>query len=118
MNNAEFKKQMDSLIEVFGPAEYQKRMPIIYELVSDLPEKNFAWIVKHFILTKSIKYPPLPEEFREAAAQQRKRIREDSFKKEFRENDEPESGGVVLKQFLERLGAKNAIEAMQKLKHK
>lgn len=118
MTKQQFMTHMQNLLKVFGRTEYENRMEVIYELVADLPEANFAWIVKHFTLTKSVKYPPLPEEFREAAQLQRKHIRENVFQKEIRQNDEPESGGVVLKQFLEKLGAKSPTEALEKIKQR
>jgi len=114
MTDREFKKHMQDLIKVFGTSEYENRMQYIYEIVSDLPENYFAWIIKHFILTKSVKYPPLPEEFREAAELQRKHIREKDSQKEVFKIAELEPTGEALTDILSKFGASNLYEVIKK----
>lgn len=113
MTKDEFKKHMDSITAVFGEAEYKARMPVIYELVCDLPASNFAWICKHFLLTKSVKYPPLPEEFREAAAGQRKIIT-NGQREHRRIVDMPVPSGEALESTLKKLGVPSLSEAIRK----
>lgn len=67
-----FRKQMQIIINDFGNAEYTpNRVNLIWNHCKDLPDNNFSWIVKHFCLTKPVKYPPVPNDFIEEANKQR-----------------------------------------------
>lgn len=106
-----FNRQMKIIIEDFGPAEYTThKMRIIWEHCGDLPDKNFAWIVQHFLRSRSVKYPPLPDHFIEAAIEQRKFLRES--KPQLRTVNELEPASRPLKDILAEMGASNVIEAM------
>lgn len=109
-----FHQQMKIIIENFKPDEYTPgRVAIIWEDCKDLPEKSFAWIVKHFLRTKSVKYPPLPEDFIIAATEQRKLVN-DGWKKQPEFSDAPAPSGEALDQVLKRLGVPNLLEAVKK----
>lgn len=112
-----FNKQMQFIIDDFGPAEYPThKMRIIWEQCGDLPPKNFAWIVQHFLRSRSVKYPPLPDHFIEAAIEQRKHLREP--KPQLRTANELEPVGRPLNEILADMGANNVIEAMQLFRSK
>lgn len=71
-----FADQMTIVFEDFGRDEYTtNRLKIIWESCKDLPDKNFAAIVRHFQRSRSVKWPPLPDHFIEEAINQRKTIR-------------------------------------------
>lgn len=70
-----FEEQMSIIASNFGSTEYTKdRVAIIFEIVKDLPDENFKKIVRFFLETKSVKWPPLPSDFREAYYAQKKII--------------------------------------------
>ncbi len=115
MTQDAFMKHMQDIIKIFGAKEYENRMPLIYETVSDLPEKNFAWICKHFCMTVPVKYPPLPTHFEEAAIEQRKKLSDGyGYKKE--SYDVPMPAGDALNDVLKRLGVANLTEAIKRRK--
>ncbi len=103
---------MEALVKIFGPTEYKDRMGLIFTEVQDLPERHFAWICKHFSMTKSVKYPPLPEEFREAANLQRKHINEGMVSKRVSE-ELPIPSGEALDGVFKKLGVTNLSEAIK-----
>lgn len=64
---------MKVLVRNFGAGEFTKdRMLMIWNICSDLPDENFGALIRFFMETKPLKYPPLPVEFREQANAQRK----------------------------------------------
>lgn len=113
-----FVEQMKLIVADFGADEYTPhRMSLIWDHCKDLTDRSFAWIVRHFCETKSVKYPPLPTHFAEAALEQHKILRQTfGEKKVVRAADEPERTGVVLYEFLERTGARTVWEGIQKSK--
>lgn len=114
-----FENQMKILIADFGPAEYTTmKTKIIWEFCHHLPERNFAYIIRHFLETKSVKYPPLPTHFREAAMEQEKIIRgEASFQKiNQAEEISMEHAAEGMRSYLKSIGAESIIDAIQKNK--
>ncbi len=70
-----FKNQILILTRNFGATEYTPdRIALIWSICNDLDDKAFERVIKFFLETKSVRYPPVPAEFREAAVLQRKLI--------------------------------------------
>lgn len=65
---SEFDEGMQDILSTFGMNEYsKKRIELIKSHTKDLMPGEFKKIVKHFLETKSVKYPPLPNDFLEQA---------------------------------------------------
>lgn len=75
MTEKEFSDAMKPILQDFGPLQYPpNRMKLIFDICKDLPEINFKAVVTFFLETKPIQYPPLPNDFRDAANTQRKHL--------------------------------------------
>ncbi len=113
-----FRKQMQIIINDFGNNEYTpNRVNLIWSHCKDLPEDNFARIVKHFCLTKPVKYPPLPNDFIEEANRQRNLINSE-IKRPISWDDGLTRSDDALEKVLKGMGASNLSEAVQKAKLK
>lgn len=114
-----YQQQMKILIEDFGPTEFTvHKTKMIWESCYDLPNENFAKIVKHFIKTKSNKYPPLPIHFEECAIEQRKTLNGE-HRLLTHSNDEKttiEQAGIALNEYLTKIGATSIMHAIEKQK--
>lgn len=113
-----FQQEMKTLIEDFGPTEFTNhKMKMIWEFCFDLPERSFAYIIKHFIETRSVKYPPLPTHFREAALEQKKiLLRENVNWDKSNEEITTAQAGEALNSYLTKIGAGSILEAIDKSK--
>ena len=112
-----FQNQLKILMEDFGPDEYTKnKTQMIWEFCHELPEKNFAFVIRHFIETRSVKYPPLPTHFREAALEQKKILRGESIHSKIEETGTIEQAGEALQGYLSKIGAGRILEAIEKNK--
>jgi len=114
MNRQEFEKAMGPIFENFGNGEYTPmRVKIIWDNCGDLPRRNFEWIVAHFLRSRSLKYPPLPDHFIEAAIEQRKVLSERRFNQ-----PEPTKGLQPTGQWLEKefnkFGVTNLSDLLKK----
>lgn len=115
-----FKKIMaEQMFATFGQESYPAlRLEMIWKAVSDLPEKNFLIIVRHFVANHSIKYPPNVSDFIEKAHEQRKTLHASETRQAAntlqtiaaRDNES-------LKRALDELGEKSLMDAVFK-KHK
>lgn len=114
MNRPYFETQIKLLISDFGPTEFTSgKVSMIWEHCKDLPDENFGKIVKHFIETKSNKYPPLPTHFHEAAIEQRKLLERQGFGKTWRSGEATWSE-TPIKEIMKKLGGESAVEALEK----
>jgi hypothetical protein len=73
VTQSEFDSQMQRITGTFGDGRVysRERVAMIWGSVSDLSAKSFSNIVNLFIAT--LRQPPLPSDFREAAYAERKR---------------------------------------------
>lgn len=120
MTQSFFNQQMKLIIDTFGPVEYPPpKKQAIWDECKDLPDHAFAKIVKHFIWTKPVKYPPLPTHFFEEAIGQRKLLNQkQEAPRETTPTKEPEDSAAVLKRVLERMGASSIQDAINKQRGK
>lgn len=109
-----FQEKMKIIFADFGQTEYTpNRLQIIWEHCQDLPERSFAWIVTHFCRSKSVKYPPLPDHFIEAAMEQRKHLQGGTGTSRPAESL-PQPSGEALDNVLKKLGVLNLTEAIKR----
>ena len=110
-----FKTQMQLLTADFGPEEYTNgRIALIWETCNDLPDSSFAKIIRHFRMTKSVKYPPLPQHFFEEAINQRKLL--NSQKRNIisiEGNQSPDQPTRSLNEILGEMGFNSLAEAVR-----
>jgi len=112
-----FQSQMKIIVEDFGKEEYTKsKTQMIWDYCRDLPDRSFAYIVRHFIETKSVKYPPLPTHFKEAALEQKKILRGESVHSKIDESGTVEQAGEALQGYLSKIGATSILDAIGKQK--
>lgn len=98
---------MAVLTRNFGVAEYTAdRTALIWSIVNDLPVVGFNQIIKFFLETKPIKYPPLPAEFREQAVIIRKAYLKKSEQPKQLEHSttRPTEVSKMVEDFLHKLG--------------
>ncbi len=110
MTKACFVAQMSLLTRNFGTSEYtEERAALIWSICKDLNDKAFENIIKFFLETKSVRYPPVPSEFREAAYLQRKQANSIEPKKQLEhrpESPRPAKIDAMVNNFLVKLGSK------------
>lgn len=115
MTPESFQNLMQPILDVFGMNEYSPtRLQLIFEVVGDLPDKNFAMIVRHFCKSRSVKNPPLPTHFEEESMGQRKRILDYSMEDASQAIDD--RGPEKLQELLGKYGATNVLDLMGKIK--
>lgn len=109
-----FQQQMQILTRDFGSAEYTPtRVELIWEYCKDLPDYNFGRIIRHFLDTKPIKYPPLPTHFHEAAIEQRKSLEQQGLGKTRTFGQPAEYSQTPIKEIMKKLGGETALEALE-----
>lgn len=109
-----FEKQMSLLTSDFGTAEYTAtKVAMIWDYCKDLPEYNFGRIIRHFIETRSVKYPPLPTHFHEAAIEQRKSIDAQGLGNRRTATGELQWSDTPIKEIMKKLGGESALEALE-----
>jgi hypothetical protein len=109
-----FEKQLGLLIIDFGQAEYTpSRVNLIWEYCKDLPEYNFQRIIKHFLDTRPIKYPPLPTHFQEAALEQQKLLELQGIGNS-KFSKPGEYSNTPIKDIMKKLGGESAVEVLEK----
>ncbi len=110
-----FMQQMEILTTDFGSAEYTPtRNKLIWEYCKDLPDYNFGRIIRHFLDTKPIKYPPLPTHFHEAALEQKKLLEQQGLGKTRSYLAPGEYSNTPIKEIMKKLGGESAVEALEK----
>lgn len=115
MTRAFFLSQMKTLIEDFGAAEFtQNRMNMIWESCSDLPDRSFQNICRHFLQTKPIKYPPLPTHFIEEAQNQRKLLATGGLRLVRTETADPVNPSESLSRVLKSMGVSSLTDAVMR----
>lgn len=114
MNLQYFQQQMQILTRDFGAAEYTPtRVELIWEYCKDLPDYNFGRIIRHFLDTKPIKYPPLPTHFHEAALEQRKSLEQQGLGNRRGPLVAQEYSNTPIKEIMKKLGGESAVEALE-----
>ncbi len=114
-----FRKIMkEQIFETFGPENFPSpRLELIWKAVSDLPERNFMVIVRHFVGNQPIKYPPNVSDFIEAAHEQRKSL---AAKDTRQAANTLQTAGArdnaALKKYLDQVGADSLLDAIFKSK--
>lgn len=109
-----FHQQMALLTKNFGTAEYTPtRIELIWEHCKDLPDNNFGRIINHFLETKSVKFPPLPTHFHEAAIEQRKLLHQQGNGNGRGPIGPVEWSNTPIKEIMKKLGGENALEALE-----
>lgn len=115
MTKEYFEKQMGVLIGDFGHAEYTPaKINLIWDHCRDLPDYNFGRIIRHFLETKSVKYPPLPTHFHEAALEQKKLLESQGVGKgRVTSGGSAEWSSTPIKEIMKKLGGESALEALE-----
>jgi len=114
LNPKYFQQQMAILTGDFGPAEYTPtRVNLIWDHCKDLPDYNFGRIIRHFLETKSVKYPPLPTHFHEAAIEQRKMLDQQGLGNRRMSLAPAEYSNTPIKEIMKKLGGESALEALE-----
>lgn len=113
MTKQYYSQQIALLTSNFGTAEYTPtRIDLIWDHCKDLPDYNFGRIIRHFLETKSVKYPPLPTHFHEAALEQRKLIQQQGPVQT--RTSSGEWSNTPIKEIMKKLGGESAVEALEK----
>lgn len=114
LSKSYFEKQMGILIGDFGQAEYTPaKINLIWDHCKDLPDYNFGRIILHFLETKSVKYPPLPTHFHEAAIEQRKHLDQQGLGNRRMSLAPAEYSNTPIKEIMKKLGGESALEALE-----
>ena len=109
-----FQQQMELLFANFGKEEYTPtRVNLIHEHCKDLPDYNFGRIIRHFLETKSVKYPPLPSHFHEAALEQKKLLEQQGVGGYSKWSQPLQYSETPIKEIMQRLGGSSAVEALE-----
>lgn len=116
MTKQVFEQQITLLTRNFGTAEYTKdRIALIWSICSDLPDDGFKTIIRFFLETKSVKYPPVPSEFREQAVIIKKSIiKKIEPQKQLEHGQRSESTSKLVTEFLHKLGKVPGLTKEQK----
>lgn len=115
MTKQYYSQQIALLTTNFGTAEYTPtRIDLIWDHCKDLPDYNFGRIIRHFLETKSIKYPPLPTHFHEAALEQRKLLDQQGLGNRRSPVGPLEYSNTPIKEIMKKLGGETAVEALEK----
>lgn len=116
-----FADEMKRLAGTFGSAEYSKeRNTIIYNICKELPDANFTNIITFFLETKSVKYPPLPNDFRDQFVNQRKFIfaQQERAAKQAMQSTSKEAGlqpaGLTVEQLAERSNLSHILKKIKR----
>jgi hypothetical protein len=121
MTDRFFEKQMGILWDVFSKTEYPPvRVEMIWKNCKDLPDVNFENIIKFFISTKPIKFPPLPNDFIEEANRQRAMLINGSNSRNGwrSEIDNLQPAGEVLQDILKQNNVTSITEIIKNKKYR
>lgn len=104
---------MDRIMETFGSENYgQERLKLIHKACTELTDNELTWVVDHLIATVPTKYPPLVPRFTEAAHA----ARGNRLKRDIKSASNVILRKGDLKKSLEKFGAKNLVDAMNKVR--
>ena len=112
-----FHQQMVKVMLEFGEVNYTKgKVEEIWANTKDLPDYNFAQIVKYFIQHNKVNWPPTPSDFIEKAQEQRRLMLDRDSQAAISNINEVLSTGnlAVVRNIYSKIGTENFKDYLRK----